>query len=69
VFGQYRETAMARTERYKLALRSDGKGPGELYDLPVDAVEHVNQFENPEYVGVKNSLSAEIAQWKKQYSA
>jgi arylsulfatase A-like enzyme len=69
VFGQYRETAMARTERYKLVLRNDGKGPGELYDLPVDAAEHVNQIDNPEYVGVKNSLSAEIAQWKKQYSA
>jgi len=26
--------AMARTQRYKLVLRDDGKGASELYDLP-----------------------------------
>ncbi len=69
VFGQYRDTAMARTERYKLVLRNDGKGPGELFDLPVDAGERDNQIDNQEYVGVKSTLTGEIAQWKKQYAS
>jgi len=69
VFGQYRETAMARTERYKLVQRNDGKGPGELYDLPIDASESVNQYANPEYISVKDTLTGEIAIWKKQYAA
>jgi arylsulfatase A-like enzyme len=69
VFGQYRDTTMARTERYKLVLRNDGKGAGELYDIPVDAAERVNQIDNPEYVSVKNTLGGEIAQWKKQYAS
>jgi hypothetical protein len=69
VFGQYRETAMARTERYKLVLRDGSKGPGELFDLPVDSAERENQIDNEQYVGVKNTLTGEIAQWKKQYAS
>lgn len=69
VFGQYRETAMARTERYKLVLRDGDKGPGELFDLPVDSGERENQIDNEQYVGVKNSLTGEIAQWMKQYAS
>ena len=30
VFAQTCSTAMARTDRYKLVMRNDGKGPGEL---------------------------------------
>jgi hypothetical protein len=47
---------MARTERYKLVLRDEGKGPGELYDLKQDPRERVNQYDNPQFMTVKASL-------------
>jgi arylsulfatase A-like enzyme len=68
VFGHYQNTDMARTARYELVLRADGAGPNELYDLPADAGERINQADNPQYVAVKNVLGGELAQWKRQYS-
>jgi arylsulfatase A-like enzyme len=68
VFGQYRNTAMARTQRYKLVLRDDGKGPNELFDLPADPGERSNQIDNEQYISVKNTLTAEFTQWKQQYA-
>jgi arylsulfatase A-like enzyme len=68
VFGHYRNTDMARVERYKLILREGGQGPGELYDLRSDPVEAVNQFANPQFLTVKNSLSKSLAEWKQRYS-
>ena len=69
LFAQYRDTAMARSDRYKLILRNEGKGPGELYDDKVDARERVNQYENPQFLTVKTTHSAELAKWKRTYSA
>ena len=69
VFGQYRNTAMARTQRYKLVLRDAGKGPNELFDLPADSAERTNQIDNEQYISVKNTLTAEFSQWKKQYAS
>jgi len=69
VFGQYRDTAMARTERYNLVLRNDGKGPNELFDLPADPSERANQIDNEQYVSVKNGLGGELAQWKQKYAS
>ena len=69
VFGQYRNTAMARTQRYKLVLRDEGKGPNELFDLPADPGERANQIDNEQYISVKNTLTAEFSQWKKQYAS
>jgi len=69
VFSQYRDTAMARTERYKLVLRNDGKGPSELFDLPADPSERANQIENEQYVSVKGTLTGELAQWKQKYAS
>jgi arylsulfatase A-like enzyme len=68
VFGQYRNTAMARTQRYKLVLRNDGKGPNELFDLPADPGERANQIDNEQYISVKTTLAGEFAQWKQQYA-
>jgi arylsulfatase A-like enzyme len=68
VFGQYRNTEMARDNRYKLVMRDEGKGPGELYDLTVDAHEKVNQYSNPQYVSVRDRLAGELAAWRKKYS-
>jgi len=69
VFGQYRNAAMARTERYSLILRNDGKGPNELFDLPADPGEGANQFDNEQYISAKNTLAGELAQWKQKYAS
>jgi arylsulfatase A-like enzyme len=57
---------MVRTEKYKLvAAHSDmafgtadntGHPSGELYDLTNDPGEHVNLYNNPEYIGIKAEL-------------
>jgi arylsulfatase A-like enzyme len=64
VCGAYKNTEMARVERYKWIGRTDGKGPNELYDLTNDPHERVNQADNEQYVATKNTLVAEIAKWK-----
>ena len=69
VFAQYRNTAMARVDRYKLVMRDGGKGPGELYDDKTDAKERVNQYDNPQFMTVKNLLYGELVKWQREYSA
>ena len=62
VFAQYGDTAMARSDRYKLVVRNEGKGPGELYDDRVDPRERVNQYDNPQFMTVKTALSGGVGQ-------
>ncbi len=69
VFAQYLDTAMARNDRYKLIVRNDGKGPGELYDEKVDPRERVNQYDNPQFMTVKTALLGDLLKWKQKYSA
>lgn len=64
VFGQYRDTDLARDARYKLVLRKGGAGPNELFDLRADAREKINQFENPAFVNTRERLGKELAAWK-----
>jgi arylsulfatase A-like enzyme len=68
VFSRYRNTAMAREDRYKLIERDGGKGAGELYDLAVDPGEKANQYANPQFVTVRTTLSGELARWAERYS-
>ncbi len=68
VFGELRDTMMARNSRYKLVLRNQGQGPNELYDLRADAREKVNQYSNPSFVSVRDQLAGEIDRWRKKYS-
>jgi len=68
VFGHFRNTEMARDSRYKLVLRDGGKGPGELFDLREDPREKVNQYENLEFLSVRERLTAEVAGWGKRFS-
>src|ERR1039457_3124997 len=65
VFAQYGDTAMARSDRYKLIARHEG---GELYDDKVDPREKLNQYDNPQFMTVKASLQAELGKWKQKYS-
>ena len=69
VFGQFRNTDMARDSRNKLVLRNDGAGPNELFDLRTDPRENVNQYNNPQYLTPRDRLAGEIAEWKKRYSS
>ena len=68
VFAHYRNTGMARIQRHKLVLRDDGKGPGELYALIADPAENINQYDNPQFVTIRNSLTTEWNGWKQRYS-
>ena len=68
VFGEMGEVEMARDTRYKLVLRSQGKGPGQLFDERVDPREKINQFDNPAFVSMRDRLTAEIAAWRKKYA-
>jgi len=69
VFAHYQNTEMSRIERYKLVSRDGGKGPGELYDLQADPGEHVNQYDNQQFLTVRTGLADRLAAWKQQYSA
>lgn len=67
VFARSRTGGMARINRYKVILH-DG-GAGELYALIADPGEKVNQYENPQFVTVRNSLTSEWEAWKRRFSA
>jgi arylsulfatase A-like enzyme len=64
VFARLRNTEMARDDRYKLVLRDQGKGASELYDEVTDAAEKENQYDNPQYVNVRDRLTAALAAWR-----
>jgi arylsulfatase A-like enzyme len=68
VFGHYRNTDMARSDRYKLVSRDGGKGPGELYDLVADPGEKTNQNANPQFLTVRTSLWQALSAWKQRFS-
>ncbi len=69
VFGHFRNTEMARDQYYKLVLRNDGKGPNELFDLRTDPGEKANQYPNPQFLDVRNRLTKELAEWRKEHSS
>jgi arylsulfatase A-like enzyme len=68
VFGHFRNTEMVRDARFKLVLRNDGAGPNEFFDLTKDPRERVNQYDNPQYVTVRDRLAKDLAAWRKQTS-
>jgi arylsulfatase A-like enzyme len=63
VFARFENTGMARVQRYKIVLRE--KGANELYDLTADPVEKADQYDNPQFVTVREELSKSYAGWKK----
>jgi arylsulfatase A-like enzyme len=69
VFGHFRNTEMARDNRFKLVLRNEGSGPNELYDLSKDPRERTNLYDNAQFITVRDRLSKEIQQWRRQTSA
>lgn len=69
VFGHLRNTMLARDNRFKLVTRNDGEGPNELYDLRSDPRETTNQFENQQFITVRQRLGARLAQWRESTAA
>jgi arylsulfatase A-like enzyme len=69
VFGNFRYTDYARDNRYKVVLRHDGEGPNELYDMRKDPREMVNQYDNPQYITVRDRLVTALRAWKQKYSS
>jgi hypothetical protein len=65
VFGRFGDAAMARDKRYKLVLRAGGKGPNELFDEISDPGEKVNQYDNAQYLTIRDGLSKDIEAWLK----
>ena len=65
VFGQYRNTEMARDGHVKLVMRNSGGGPNELFDLADDPHEKVNQYENQKYLGDRAQLTRALEGWRK----
>ena len=66
MFGDFQAAQMARDSRYKLVLRDQDKGPGELFDLRADPREKRNQYANPSFVTVRENLAAELDAWRKR---
>jgi len=67
-FSTYQDVTMVRDARYKLTLRAGGKGPNELYNMPIDANENQNRYDDPEYSNVRDRLTGEIQNWRKKYT-
>jgi choline-sulfatase len=68
VFAHFRNTEMARDTRYKLVLRNEGKGPNELFDVRNDQREKTNQYENAQFITVRDRLTKELADWRRRTS-
>ena len=60
---------MAREDRYKLVMRDEGKGPGELYDLALDPTERDNHYGDDHFATVFAELSDAVKSWKQKYSS
>ncbi|MCP5116967.1 MAG: sulfatase-like hydrolase/transferase [bacterium] len=67
LYGEYRDSLMARDRRYKMIVRNQGEGPNELYDLNEDPGELRNRYDNPQYVQVRNRLTEHLDAWSQQY--
>ncbi len=69
VFGYFRNTQMARDNRFKLVIRNDGEGPNEFYSLRRDPREKRNEYENMEFVTVRDRLRRQLDAWRERYSS
>lgn len=68
VFGEFRNTFMARDRRYKIVVRDGSAAPNEMYDVIADPREKVNQYNNPQFITVRDRLLAELQAWKSRSS-
>lgn len=64
VFGHFRNTWMARDNRFKLVRRDDTQAPNELYDLRQDPGEFTNLIEDDRFLTVRERLGAALDKWR-----
>jgi len=64
-FGEYEKMRMVRDRTYKVVLR-DG-GPNELYDVIHDAGETTNQYDNTQFLSVRDALTKALEDWEKKF--
>ena len=69
VFGEYRNTEMARDSGSKLVLRNNGDGPNEFFDLANDPREKVNQYENPKFLLERAQMTRALEGWRRATTA
>lgn len=69
VFGSFRNTEMARNERFKLVLRNEGAGPNELFDLTTDPREKENRYDDAGFLTVREELTKALGAWRARTSA
>jgi arylsulfatase A-like enzyme len=67
VYGALRNTEMLRDARFKLVLRDNGGGPGELYDWRADPLEHVNQYDNAAFITTRATMTKQLRAWREKY--
>jgi arylsulfatase A-like enzyme len=63
VFAESDGSVMLRDKRYKLVQHASG--PGELYDVLNDRRERIDQYANPQFVTIRDGLTANLEAWKK----
>jgi arylsulfatase A-like enzyme len=64
VFGNYRNTEMARDTRFKLVLRNNGNGPNEFFDLADDPREKSNLYENAKFLVERDQMRRATEGWR-----
>ena len=69
VFGYFRNTQMARDNRFKLVIRNGGEGPNELYYLSGDPREKRNEYDNAGFVTVRDRLRRQLDGWLERYGS
>jgi arylsulfatase A-like enzyme len=66
-FSRFQNVEMVCDDRYKLIRRDPG--PHELYDEAGDPRETTNQYDNPQFVTVRDRFTAELAAWRSRCGA
>ncbi len=66
-YSEFESAVMSRDKRYKLVLRNDGKGPNDLFDVVNDPRERINQYQNAQFVTIRDEMAGEIAAWRAKY--
>lgn len=69
VFGYFRNTQMARDNRFKLVIRNGGEGPNELFYLSRDPRERRNEYDNAGFVTVRDRLRRQLDAWLERYAS
>ena len=65
---EHRDTIMVRDDRFKLVLRDNGQGPNEFYSYARDPRELRNEYENLNFITVRDRMAKLVNSWVETYS-